>query len=102
MAKDSSPKIRPLDDRVVVEPLEAEEQTSGGVLLPDSAQEKPQRGRIISVGPGKLSDSGERLAMSVEVGDEIIFGRYSGNDIELGGKEYKIMREGDILAKVVG
>lgn len=100
--KDTGSNITPLDDRVVVEVLEAEEKTSGGVLLPDSAKEKPQRGRITAVGPGRLSDSGERMAMSVEVGDEVIFGRYSGNDIELDGKELKIMRESDILAKVVG
>lgn len=101
MAKKDNLNIRPLDDRVVVEGLEAEEQTAGGVLLPDSAQEKPQRGRVIAVGPGKLSDGGNRVELSVAIGDEIIFGRYSGNDIELDGKEYKIMRESDILAKVV-
>src|SRR5438552_851122 len=103
MAKDkgSHLKVKPLDDRVVVESLEAEEQTRGGILLPDTAKQKPQRGRIIAVGPGKLRDTGERAALAVTVGDEVIFGRYSGNDIEVEGKEFKIMREGDILAKVV-
>jgi chaperonin GroES len=98
--KDISLKIRPLDDRVVVEPLEAEEVTSGGILLPDSAKQKPQRGRVLAVGPGKIRDNGERSALSVHKGDEVIYGRYSGNDIEMEGREIKIMREGDILAKV--
>ena len=94
-------KIRPLDDRVVVEPLEAEEKTAGGILLPDTAKQKPQRGRVLAVGPGKLTDKGERSALAVEKGDEVIYGRYSGSDIEVDGKEIKILREGDILAKVV-
>lgn len=93
--------IRPLDDRVVVEPLEAEEKTAGGILLPDSAKEKPQRGKIIAAGPGKLRDNGERTALSVKVGDEVLYGRYAGSDIKEGGKELKVMREGDILAKIV-
>jgi chaperonin GroES len=98
--KDVSLKIRPMDDRVVVEPLEAEEVTSGGILLPDSAKQKPQRGRVLATGPGKLNDNGQRAALAVQKGDEVIYGRYSGSDIEVDGKEIKIMREGDILAKV--
>jgi chaperonin GroES len=94
-------KITPLDDRVVVEPLEAEEKTQGGILLPDTAKQKPQRGRVLAVGKGKLRDSGDRAPLSVVVGDEVIYGRYSGNDIEVEGREIKIMRESDILAKVV-
>jgi chaperonin GroES len=94
-------KVRPLDDRVVVEPLEAEEKTAGGILLPDTAKQKPQRGRVIAVGPGKLLDSGERAAMAVARGDEVIYGRYAGSDIEVDRKEIKILRESDILAKVV-
>ena len=93
--------LRPLDDRVVVEPMEAEEVTSGGIVLPDSAQEKPQRGTVVAVGPGKLLDSGERGALSVAVGDEVIYGKYSASDIEVDGREVKILRESDILAKVV-
>lgn len=93
--------IRPLDDRVVVEPLEAEEKTAGGILLPDSAKEKPQRGKIVAAGPGKLRDNGERTALSVKVGDEVLYGRYAGSDLKENGKEFKVMREGDILAKVV-
>ena len=96
-----SVNIRPLDDRVVVEPLSAEETTAGGIVLPDSAQEKPQRGTVVAVGPGKLLDSGERGELSVSVGDEVIFGKYGGTEIEVDGDEVKILRESDILAKVV-
>ena len=93
--------IRPLDDRVVVEPLEAEETTAGGIVLPDTAKEKPQRGTVVAIGAGKLLDSGERGEMSVAVGDEVIYGKYGGTDIEVDGTEVKILREGDILAKVL-
>jgi chaperonin GroES len=92
--------IRPLDDRVVVEPVEAEEKTAGGILLPDTAQQKPQRGKIVAVGPGRVRDNGERSALSVKVGDEVLYGKYSGNDVEINGKELKILRESDLLAKV--
>ena len=95
------PSIRPLDDRVVVEPLEAEEMTAGGIVLPDAAQEKPQRGKVIATGPGKLLDSGNRGELSVKVGDEVIYGKYGGSEVEVDGDEYKILRESDILAKVV-
>jgi chaperonin GroES len=94
--------IRPLDDRVVVEPLAAEETTAGGIVLPDSAQEKPQRGTVLAVGPGRLLDSGNRGELSVAVGDEVIYGRYGGADIEVNGEDVKILRESDILAKVAG
>jgi chaperonin GroES len=94
-------KINPLDDRVVVRGSEAEETTAGGIVLPDAAKEKPQRGIVLAVGPGRLLDSGERSAISVEVGDEILFGKYGGTDIEVDGEEVKILRESDILAKVV-
>lgn len=93
-------KIRPLEDRVVVAPLEAEEKTSGGILLPDTAREKPQRGKIVAVGPGKTNEDGKKVAMTVAVGDEVLYGRYAGNEIEIDGKEVKIMRESDLLAKV--
>jgi len=94
-------KIRPLDDRIVVQAMEAEETTAGGIVLPGSAQEKPQRGTILAVGPGKLLDSGQRGDLSVAVGDEVSVGKYGGSDIEVDGKEVKILRESDILAKVV-
>jgi chaperonin GroES len=103
MAKDKEAnlRIRPLDDRVVVEPLEAEEKTPGGILLPDTAKQKPQRGRVLSVGPGKLLDDGKRAALAINKGDEVLYGRYAGTDIEVDQKEVKILRESDILAKVV-
>lgn len=93
--------IRPLDDRVVVEPLAAEEMTAGGIVLPDSAKEKPQRGVVLAVGDGKLLDNGKRSELSVAKGDEVIYGKYSGSDVEVDGREIKILRESDILAKVV-
>ena len=93
--------IRPLDDRVVVQPSAAEATTAGGIVLPDSAQEKPQRGKIVAVGPGRLLDNGNRGDLSVSVGDEVIYGKYGGADIEGNSEEYKILRESDILAKVV-
>lgn len=93
--------LNPLDDRVVVKPLDAEEMTAGGIVLPDSAKEKPQRGKVVAVGPGRLLDSGERSAVSVTVGDEVLFGKYGGTEIEVDGEEIKILREGDILAKIV-
>jgi len=92
-------KIRPLDDRVVVEPFEAEERTAGGIVLPDSAREKPQRGKVIATGPGKLLEkSGERGEMSLKVGDRVFYGKYSGTEVELEGDTYVILRESDVLA----
>lgn len=93
--------LKPLDDRVVVEPMDAEETTAGGIVLPDTAKEKPQRGKVVAVGPGRLLDSGERCPVSVQVGDQVLFGKYGGTDLEVNGKEIKILRESDILAKVV-
>ncbi|MDR1480927.1 MAG: co-chaperone GroES [Planctomycetaceae bacterium] len=93
--------LKPLDDRIVVEPSAAEEKTAGGLYLPDTAKEKPQRGSVVAVGPGRLLDNGNRAPLSVAVGDEVIYGKYSGNDIEVDGVEVKILRESDVLAKVV-
>ncbi len=92
--------IRPLDDRVVVEPLEAEEKTEGGIVLPDTAKEKPTKGKIISVGEGKLLDNGSRAKILVKKGDQVLYGKYAGSEITVGGKEYLILRESDILAKI--
>src|SRR5215471_11324882 len=92
--------LRPLDDRVVVEPTEAEEKTTGGILLPDTAKQKPQQGKVVAVGPGRLSDTGSRIALGVKVGDVVLYGKYSGSDVEVSGKELKILRESDILAKL--
>lgn len=101
MAKDKgSVAIRPLEDRVVVEPLEAEEKTSGGIYIPEAAKEKPQRGKVLAVGPGKRTDSGELIPMTVAVGDVVVYGRYSGNEVKVGETEVKILREGDILARL--
>jgi chaperonin GroES len=92
-------KIRPLEDRVVVEPFEAEERTAGGIVLPDTAREKPQRGKVIAVGPGKLLEkTGERGQMSLKVGDAVFYGKYSGTEVELDGEKYVILRESDVLA----
>ena len=92
-------KIRPLDDRVVVEPSEAEEKTRGGIVLPDSAREKPLQGKIIAAGPGKLIEkTGARGKLSVKVGDRVFYGKYSGTEIDIQGDKYVILRESDILA----
>ena len=93
--------FRPLHDRVLIRRVESEEKTAGGILLPDTAKQKPQRGRVLATGPGKLLDNGQRAALNVAKGDEVIYGRYAGNDITVDRREIKILREGDILAKVV-
>ena len=95
-------KIRPLDDRVVVEPVEAEEKTAGGIVLPDTAKEKPQKGKIVAVGDGKLLDDGARGEMAVKKGDLVLYAKYGGTEIKIDGKDLLIMRESDILAKVEG
>ena len=91
-------KIKPLDDRVLVKQSEAQEITTGGIVLPDSAQEKPQRGKVIATGAGKLLDSGERGTLSVKKGDEIFYGKYAGSEVEVDDETYVILRESDILA----
>ncbi len=93
-------KIRPLHDRIIVERLEEETKTAGGLIIPDTAKEKPQRGRIIAVGKGKITEDGKVLALDVKVGDEVLFGKYSGTEIKVEGKEYLMMREDDILGVV--
>lgn len=92
--------IRPLDDRVVVAPLEAEEKTKGGILLPDTAKEKPTKGKIIAVGEGRLLDNGKRAALLVKKGDHVLYGKYAGTEITVDEKEYLIIKESDILAKI--
>tara|TARA_B100002049_G_scaffold187122_1_gene144068 strand:- start:312 stop:602 length:291 start_codon:yes stop_codon:yes gene_type:complete len=91
-------KIKPLADRVVVEPAEAEEVSAGGIILPDTAQEKPQQGKVVAVGPGKVSDAGTLIESAVKKGDTVLYGKYSGTEVTIDGKEYSIMRESDILA----
>jgi chaperonin GroES len=93
-------KFRPIEDRVLIEPIEAEDRTTGGIILPDTAKEKPVRGTVIARGPGKLLDNGKRGEMSVSVGDEVFYGKYSGTEIEIGSDKYIVLRETDILAIV--
>ena len=95
-------KINPLDDRVVVQPLEQDEKTPGGIFLPETAKEKPQQGKIVAVGPGKMLDSGERSKLAVSKGDVVLFAKYSGTEVEVDGKELLVMRESDLLAVVEG
>ena len=93
-------KLKPLDDRVVVKPQEAEAVTAGGIVLPESAKEKPLMGKVVAIGTGKLLDSGERGAMSVKKNDVVLYGKYGGSDVEVDGTEYKILRESEILGIV--
>jgi chaperonin GroES len=93
-------KLAPLDDRVVIKQSEAEEKSSGGIILPDAAKEKPQRGKIIAVGPGKMLDNGKRGEMNVKKGEDVLYAKYSGNEIEIDGENYVILHEGDILGVI--
>ena len=92
--------LKPLDDRIVIKQSDAEEKSSGGILLPDSAQEKPQIGKIVATGPGKLLDDGKRAQMSVKKKDEVLYAKYSGSDVEVDGEKYVILRESDVLGIV--
>jgi chaperonin GroES len=93
--------LKPLGDRLIVEVLEDEETTDSGIVLPDTAKEKPQRGRVLAVGPGGRNEDGEYVPMDLEDGDEIIFSKYGGTEVRLGTEDYLILRESDVLAKVV-
>jgi chaperonin GroES len=93
--------LQPLGDRLIVEALDEEETTTSGIVLPDTAKEKPQRGRVLAVGPGPRDEDGNFIKMELEEGDEVIFSKYGGTDIKLGSDEYLILRESDVLAKVV-
>jgi chaperonin GroES len=93
-------KIKPLADRVIIKPAEAEERTKGGIILPDTAKEKPVVGEVVAVGPGKISDDGKKVPMEVKVGDKVLYGKYSGTEVTYEGEEYLIMREADIFAIV--
>jgi chaperonin GroES len=94
-------KIRPLNDRVLVKRLEEVEKTKGGIIIPDSAKEKPAEGEVIAVGPGKLDDKGKRVPVELKAGDRVLFSKYGGTDVKLDGEDYLIMREDDILGVVV-
>ncbi len=94
--------LRPLEDRVIVKPAKAEEVTKSGIVLPDTAQEKPQRGTVIAVGPGKMKDDGDRTAVDVKIDDVVIYSKYGGTDVKIEGEDYKILRADDIYAVVEG
>ena len=91
-------KIKPLSDRVIVKAEAAEEKTASGIILPDTAKEKPQEGKVVAVGPGKISDSGNAIKMTVKVGDKVLYGKYSGTEVIVNNQEYLIMKENDIFA----
>jgi len=91
-------KLRPLHDRVIVKRLEEEKKSAGGIIIPDNVAEKPVRGEVIAVGPGKKSDDGKTIAMDVKAGDTVLFGKYSGSEVKVDGQDYLVMREDDILA----
>jgi chaperonin GroES len=93
-------KIKPLQDRILVKRIEEEEKTKGGIIIPDAAKEKPQEGKVVAVGDGKYLDNGQKLALTVKVGDKILFGKYSGSEIKVDGEEHLIMREDDVLGIV--
>ena len=94
--------MQPLDDRIIVRPMEAEETTEGGIVLPDTAKEKPQKGEVVAVGDGKMLEDGGRANMTLKKGDVVLFGKYSGTEVKIDGEEYSIMRESDVLAIVEG
>ena len=98
--QENTVKLRPLHDRIVAIRLDAEETTAGGIIIPDNAQEKPARGKVVAVGNGKRDDSGKRMALDVKEGDEILFGKYSGTEIEVGGQTQLVLREDDVLAVI--
>jgi len=90
--------LKPLEDRIIIKPLDAEEKTSGGIIIPDNAKEKPQKGEVVAVGPGKYSDSGNRIDMTLKKGDTVLYGKYSGTEVKIEGEDHLIMRESDVLA----
>ncbi len=92
--------VKPLDDRVLVKQCDAEERTAGGIVLPDTAKEKPQRGKVVAAGPGKQMEDGKHAPMSVKVGDEVFYGKYSGTEIKIDGEQYVILKEADVLAVI--
>lgn len=100
MATASAVNIKPLADRVVVKPLDDAQETKGGLYIPDTAKEKPQQGEIMAVGPGRVSDDGARIDMELNTGDKVLYGKYSGTEVTVGGEEYLILRETDVLAVI--
>jgi chaperonin GroES len=98
----SKMKLQPLGGRVIVEPTEQEETTAGGIILPETAKEKPQEGKVLAAGPGDRDEDGERIPMEVQVGDKVLYAKYSGTEVKVDGKKLLILRESDILAKIAG
>jgi chaperonin GroES len=90
--------VKPLADRIIIMPLEAEQKTAGGIIIPDNAKEKPQKGEVIAAGPGKVSDNGQKIDMTLKKGDKVLYGKYSGTEVSIDGKDYLIIRESDVLA----
>ncbi|MDL2275771.1 co-chaperone GroES [Desulfosarcina sp. OttesenSCG-928-G10] len=93
-------KLRPLQDRILVQRVEEETKTKGGIIIPDTAKEKPAEGKVVAVGNGKMGDDGKRIALEIKVGDQILFGKYSGTEVKIEGEEYLIMREDDVLGVI--
>jgi chaperonin GroES len=90
--------VKPLEDRVILKPMEAEAKTAGGIIIPDNAKEKPQKGEVVAVGPGKANDKGQKIEISLKKGDKVLYGKYSGTEISIDGSDYLIVRESDVLA----
>ncbi len=90
--------VKPLSDRIIIRPLEAEQKTAGGIIIPDNAKEKPQKGEVVAVGPGKIADNGQKIDMTLKKGDKVLYGKYSGTEVSIDGTDYLIMRESDVLA----
>ncbi len=90
--------VTPLSDRIIIRPLEAEQKTAGGIIIPDNAKEKPQKGEVIAVGAGKIADNGQKIDMTLKTGDNVLYGKYSGTEVSIDGTDYLIMRESDVLA----
>jgi chaperonin GroES len=92
--------VKPMEDRVILKPMEAEQKTAGGIIIPDNAKEKPQKGEVVAVGPGKVNDKGAKIEMTLKKGDKVLYGKYSGTEITIDGQDYLIVRESDVLAVI--
>jgi chaperonin GroES len=90
--------VKPLADRIIILPLEAEQKTAGGIIIPDAAKEKPQKGEVVAVGPGRVADNGSKIELTLKKGDKVLYGKYSGTEVSIDGKDYLIMKESDVLA----
>ncbi len=95
-----SMNVKPLEDRIILKPMEAETKTTGGIIIPDAAKEKPQKGEVVAIGPGKISEKGQKIEVSLKKGDKVLYGKYSGTEISIDGQDYLILRESDVLAVI--